>query len=157
MRTPRKYLRMAMIASLTATTTAIAGCGHAGPPAQFMRTTNESGIWKQIEIRDELQNEKAKEWSTVVDALSTKYDLEVLDKESGYLRTSWKFTAVGTKEEREHYRSRLIAKFNGAYSVLQLKSEAQWLNEGVWETGYDTQMLDDVYGDLQARLGRTRQ
>jgi hypothetical protein len=147
------------------------GCGGSKRPTSFVMTPNESGIWKSIEVREGAT--RAVLWSTVVDALSSKFDIEVLDKESGYVRTGWNSTIVtsggggggsisrlgarsAAKASENRYRSRIMTKFNADFSVLQIKSEANWLDEGNWVVGYDTLILDDIYGDLQGRIGRVR-
>jgi hypothetical protein len=135
---------------------AVAAC-RTGAPPQFVRSANEAGTWRSIDVDKDLQQDKARTWSILVDALSTKYDLEVLDKESGYLRTSWKFVSIDGRARSETYRSRVVAKYNQGWSVLQVKSEAQWFNDGQWWDGFDSALLKDTYGDLQGRLGRTRQ
>lgn len=136
------------LAALTLT-----GCA-ASRPKTFVTTANESGIWKAIEVREGAQ--RGVLWSTVVDALSSKFDLEVLDKESGYVRTGWNNTIASSGKNSQRYRARIITKFNSDFTVLQVKSEANWLDDGVWVNGYDTRVLEDVYGDLQGRIGRVR-
>lgn len=160
--------RTAPILLLVAMTMLQAGCASSRP-ASFVTTPNESGIWKSIDVRDGAA--RAVLWSTVVDALSSKFDLEVLDKESGYVRTGWNSTIVRSEGgggglrirgarpaggTQNSYRARIITKFNADFSILQIKSEAQWLDDGVWVTGYDTLILEDIYGDLQGRIGRVR-
>ena len=42
--------------------------------------------WAAIQMRQNITKEKA--WSTLVSVISDEYDIETLDKESGYLRTA---------------------------------------------------------------------
>jgi hypothetical protein len=78
----------------------------------------------------------------------------MLERESGYVRTSYKFTTISNGKQRDNYRSRIVAKFNPDWSVLQVKSESGWLEDRNWIDGYDTQILNDIYMDLQGRIGR---
>jgi hypothetical protein len=126
------------------------GCAKAGPPASFTR--NEAGVWRSIEVRDGVARPQL--WSTIVDAISSKFDIEVVDRESGYVRTSYKLTTITSSKIRGNYRSRIVAKFNTDWSVLQVKSESGWLEDGSWVEGYDSQVLNDIYTDLQGRIGR---
>jgi len=162
--------RTAAILFLLAVALVQGGCASSGRPTSFVSTPGESGIWKSIEVREGAT--RAVLWSTVVDALSSKFDLEVLDKESGYVRTGWNSTIVrtggggggiarlgggrGGQASENRYRARIITKFNPDFTVLQVKSEANWLDDGTWVVGYDTLVLEDVYGDLQGRIGRVR-
>ena len=116
---------------------------------------DESGIWKTIEVREGMTKDVI--WRVIVDSLSQKFDLEVLDKDSGYLRTSWKYTYIVGKYVSERYRARIIVKTVGSeWKTVQVKSEANWLERHGWVMGYDSRLLEDVYGDLQGRIGRVR-
>jgi hypothetical protein len=149
------------------------GCATtSGVPSTFVRTYSEPGNWRSIETREGMS--KDAKWRVAVDALSTKFDIEVIDKESGYIRTSWKntLTSRGTVDER--YRSRIVLKFNGDnWDVANVLCEANWsetyeedrgfldLLTGTeakqkqrWVVGYDTAILDEVYGDLIGRFSR---
>jgi hypothetical protein len=137
---------------LTILVASVFGCGGLKPPDTFRRTLDEPGIWKSINVRESLT--KGVVWKTTVDAISQKYDLEVIDKESGYIRTAWKYI-VTSGRENQRYRTRVIIKFLSD-EVLQIKTEANWLEDEGWVIGFDTQTLEDVYGDMQGRIGRVR-
>ena len=131
----------------------LAGC--AMPPKSFLKTYDEPGVWKTVDIRQDL--DKGKAWRDLVDTLSQKYDLEVLEKESGYLRTSWKYTYVRGGEISSRYRSRIVVKLLGdPWDKVQVKCESNWLEDQGWIMGYDIRLLEDVYGDIQGKLGRVR-
>jgi len=133
----------------------IAGCARRpGWPDTFQRTLDEAGVWKTIEVREDLSKDDL--WRSVVDSIAQKFDLEVVEKDSGYLRTSWKYTAV-----RGHitpmYRSRIVLKIpGGSREIVQVKCESNWTQGYGWIVGYDTRVLEDVYGDIQGRVGRVR-
>jgi len=130
------------------------------PPATFVKTFDEPGMWKSIETKDGV--EKAVLWRTIVDALTQQFDLEILDKDSGYIRTSWKYTYIQQGLVSQNYRSRIVLKFVGDdWKVVQVKCESNWLESSSfrgsgWVLGYDSKLLEDVYGDLQGRVGRIR-
>jgi hypothetical protein len=128
----------------------------AGPPKTFIQTFDDPGVWKSVEIREGLNN--AQIWEMLVDTLSQKYDLEVLQKDSGYLRTSWKYTFFEGSRVVEHYRSRIVVKLNGVpvWNKAQIKCESNWMEKQGWIMGYDTRLLEDIYGDIQGKLGRVR-
>ncbi len=129
-------------------------CSSVKPPRDFVESHDESNIWKNIEIRDGLDKDEL--WRIVVDATSQQFDLEVLDKEAGYMRSSWKFSSIGAGERRDSYANRISIKFVGTdWKTLQLKCEAEWNHpkEG-WIMGYDTRFLKDVFSQLQGRVGR---
>lgn len=114
----------------------LAGCALLlTPPPSFVRTFDEPGTWKGIEVREGLLGMKDELWRIMVDSLAQKFDLEVLDKESCYVRTSWKYTLItggwwpwSGERISERYRSRIVVKCAGAdWRTVQVKSEASWL------------------------------
>lgn len=146
-------MRKEVIMLAVACSVLFSGC--ATPPRTFLRTYDEPEIWKTVDINDSFEKDKI--WRLLVDTLSQKYDLEVLEKDSGYLRTSWKYTYVRRGEISSRYRSRIVAKFLGEqWEKVQLKCESNWLENEGWIMGYDTRLLEDIYGDIQGKLGRVR-
>ena len=132
----------------------LSGCATA--PRTFMRTHDEPGIWKTVEIREGLNNDKI--WEILVDTLSQKYDLEVLEKDAGYIRSSWKYSYFAGGQVVDRYRSRIVVKVKGTpdWDTVQVKCESNWLGNKGWILGYDTRLLEDIYGDIQGKLGRVR-
>ncbi len=114
--------------------------------------------WKVIELRNDLKEDYPKAWQTTVDSIARNWDIEIMDKDSGYLRTAWTYGISGGQHHR--YRGRLTVKYpDGQHSEkLELKTDAQWAENvyyGFWIEGYDTSFNRDVYGTLSGRLGRT--
>ncbi len=132
-----------MIAALT-------GCA----PRSFVRSTPG---WKVIELRDGLNNNYDDAWQRTVDTIARNWDIEILDKDSGYLRTAWLHGIVGASYER--YRGRLTIKYPKVKSPdkLEVKTDAQWLAARPlgWVSGFDSTFQRDVYSALSGRLGRT--
>ncbi len=128
-------------------------CATTKPPT-FVESNDEAGAWKSIYLHNQygIFVDKNKEvWRRVVDVLSEKYDLEVLDKTSGYIRTSWKYL---TPDDDKKYRSRVIVKMLGnVWHTTKLKTEAQLFEDGTWIVGYDTAILEEIYKDFQGRIG----
>ncbi len=49
--------------------------------------------WASVELREDVEYERA--WDAVVDTLIRRFDVEVLSKEDGYVRTNWLYTWTG--------------------------------------------------------------
>ena len=131
------------------------GCFRLKPPTTFVKTFDEPGTWKTIIVRPGLSGSKV--WELMIDTLARKFDLEVIEKDSGYLRTSWKYTYVRRGTVVDRYRARIVVKTKGEnWEKLQIKCEANWLGDGGWILGYDLRLLEDTYGDLQGKLGTVR-
>lgn len=129
--------------------------GCKSPPTSFQRTIDQPGVWKSIEVRDGLSADQV--WNFTIDTVGLKYDLEVIQKESGYLRGSWKYTLLDGDALSERYRSRVIVKVMPPdVRIVQVKCEANWLDGNGWIQGIDTEVQNEIYGDLQGRIGRVR-
>ena len=57
-------------------------------PTTFVRTMEPN--WNTVEIRKGLSGDAA--WDAVVDLAARRFDIEVLSKEDGYLRTGWSYS-----------------------------------------------------------------
>jgi hypothetical protein len=139
---------------IVSVTVALAVCCSCAP-SSFVRG---SPGWKVIEVREGLNNDCNKAWQTTVDTVARNWDIEMMDKESGYLRTAWTYGISGGVYNQ--YRGRLTVKFPGGQQCnnLEVRTEAQWLADyytGNWISGFDTTFNRDVYGALSGRLGRT--
>lgn len=131
------------------------GCA-AGPPKTFVETQEDTGAWKSIYLHNNygfFANKNQEVWQRVVDILSEQYDLEVLDRASGYIRTTWK---ADSKQGKDQYRHRVIIKMQGSvWHTAKLKAESQWWDEQkqIWRIGYDMTVVEEIYKDFQGRLG----
>jgi hypothetical protein len=149
-----RNMRRATILSAITALVFVLGCS--GPPKTFMKTFDEPGTWKTVDIRAGINNDQI--WRLLVDTLSQRYDLEVLEKDSAYIRTSWKYTHIKSGKVSDRYRSRIVVKLSGSpWNQVRVKCESNWLEKDAgWILGYDTRLLEDVYGDIQGKIGWTR-
>jgi hypothetical protein len=125
-------------------------------PSTFIK--GRSGGWKTIELNDSLTGNYEEAWQKTVDTIARDYDIEMLDKDSGYLRTTWTYGISGGTFNR--YRGRLTIKYPKIENPdkMEVKTDAQWLvdpSTGVWQQGFDSLLDRDVFTALSGRLGRT--
>lgn len=118
-------------------------------PSTFTRTMEPT--WAGVEVRPELGYENA--WNSVVDLLARRFDLEVLSKDNGYIRTNWLYTWTGVMSE--DYRVRVTIKFSPDHSKLEVKSEAQFREVGGWVLGTDEALLQTLKTDIMGSVGRS--
>ncbi len=118
-------------------------------PNTFVRTLEPT--WASVELRDDVAYQEA--WEVLVDTLVRRFDLEVLSKENGYLRTNWLYTWTGSMNNK--YRVRVTAKFAPNKQKVELKSEAEFGGRGYWTQGYDTRLLSTIKSDIMGTIGRT--
>lgn len=129
----------------------LVGCA----PKTFLRTAPG---WKVIELHDGVKSSYDDAWQKTVDTVAKSWDIEMMDKDSGYLRTAWLHGISGGNYAR--YRGRLTVKFPEVKnpSTVEVRTQAQWLENrqyAVWVNGFDTSFQRDVYSALAGRLGRT--
>ena len=146
------YMNRKAVTVLSTASVSMFGIGCA--PRSFVRTAPG---WKVIEPRDGLKSNYDDAWQRTVDTVARNWDIEILDKDSGYLRTAWLHGIVGASYER--YRGRITVKYPGVKTPnkVEVKTEAQWLERRPlgWVTGFDSSFQRDVFTPLSGRLGRT--
>jgi len=124
----------------------IAGC--ASVPRTFVQTLEPT--WASVKVRPEVKYDTA--WASLVDVLVKRFDVEVMSKEDGYVRTGWLYSWTG--KVSENYRVRVTAKFSPDRTKVELKSEAEYGGAGNWVIGYDTRLLETLKEDVVVRMGR---
>ena len=125
--------------------------GCSSSPESFIRAFEPS--WTSIEIRENLSLESA--WQEVVDVLAKKFELEMISKEGTYIRTSWIYTWWIVGQRTENYRVRAIVKFSANGRNVDIKTEANYLEDDQWIVGYDDRLLETVKTDIMGVVGRT--
>jgi len=116
-------------------------------PKSFIR--NNKPKWFTIELRDNLKNEDA--WKKVRDIIIRQFDVEIMSKDDGYLRSSWAFNWDGNNTG--DYRVRVTTKFNKQERKVEFKTEAQLNRSGSWILGFDTELVKVLKSDLMGSIG----
>jgi len=104
-------------------------------------------------IRDGLSYDKA--FGEVLDVIGKRFELDMISKDSGYLRTNWIYTWNTKGRYNEKYRTRVIIKFSADRTKVDIKSEAEFGGEPRWIKGFDTALLSQIKQDIQGVVGRT--
>mgnify|MGYP001568662849 FL=1 len=110
--------------------------------------------WNSITIRKGLAKDIA--WQKVADLLAKSYDLEVMNKDTGYIRTAYKisqaiYTSSGQIESS--YRRRVIAKIQSDTDIIEIKTEAGWWDKNCWLEGFDSVDMATLKTDISAVIG----
>ena len=126
-------------------------------PRTFVRSAPG---WKTIEFRSGLVNNYDEAWQKTVDSIARNWDIEILDKDSGYLRTAWLYGISSGHHLR--YRGRITVKYSEIKTPdkVEVKTTAEWWESGnayapYWVKGFDSSFSRDVFTELAGRLGRT--
>ena len=115
-------------------------------------------VWKIVQIREGLEYEEA--WQKIVDLISRKFDIEVLDEGAGYVRTAWKYGYGISREDlrRTNYKVRVVVKFPPEKHMrnkwFRVRTEANYAFGTTWLEGFDNRLLKEIYSDLQGQVGR---
>lgn len=107
--------------------------------------------WMRVQIHENFDYNKA--FSTALDVLSEKYEMEMINKDGGYARTAPNYYRKSNGGINEDMRVRVTLKFNHDRSQLSVKTDVQKRKKGDWIDGFDPklgkQTRDDIQGVLQ--------
>lgn len=150
MKTFRSSVFLVFVVSILFMLVVSSGCKHR-LPTTFIQTMEPS--WISIELRDDITDEKA--WNSILDTLIKRFDIEVMEKENGYIRTVWKYTWTGVTTP--DYRVRAIVKFKKDARKVDVKTDAEYDSgkKGEWVVGYDTRLVETLKTDIMGSIGRT--
>jgi hypothetical protein len=128
-------------------------------------------VWRELPMREDLQPQYEKCWQTAVSTiLENHFDIATMDKDSGYIRTTDN-TGVVVLNGNWLYKVQVSVKFvytpadaNAKPPVpasvqkvrLQVAGEIAQTNRGSLKSyfrGYDQVVLQNLFQDLQAKLG----
>jgi hypothetical protein len=141
------------------------------PDALKSRFETSDPVWRELPIRDDLRNQYEKCWQIAVNTiLENNFDVATMDKDSGYIRTTDNAGIVSLKGSWV-YKVQVSVKFQ--YSPgdpratppvlpvvekvrLQAAGEVVHSSGGklkAYFRGYDKVVLQNLFQDLQAKLG----
>ncbi len=164
LRVIRRVVPMALVLFSVATTMSAAGV----PSVVKDRFVVGDPVWKELTIRDELGQNYDKCWNSLVEIIIDKgYEIGFMEKESGYVRTNENMGVVRLKNNWV-YDVKIIAKLvlsdqgltEGKKTVKKLRVQVQGAlykkkdgNLVESHLGYDKQVLQDMFNDLQLVFG----
>jgi len=129
-------------------------------------------VWREVPVRADLQNQYEKCWQAVLDTiLDNHFDLATTDKENGYIRTTENEGVVVLGGSWD-YKVQISVKFTTvpgdpkanpptlpAVQKLRIQVAGEIANTGragnlkAYFRGYDQVLLQNLFQDLQAKLG----
>jgi hypothetical protein len=128
-------------------------------------------VWRELPVREELQNQYDKCWQTAINTiLENNFDIATMDKESGYIRTTWNEGVVvlggnwGYKVQISIKMLRLPLDPKASPSpndpiqkvrvqVTGELAEVKRTRLKAFFRGYDQVLLQNLFQDLQSKLG----
>jgi hypothetical protein len=117
-------------------------------------STCQDAGWASVPISEKVDYNVL--YDDVVSLVSRKYEIEMLSKESGYIRTKWNnryVSEAGQMQIMDAYRTRVSIKLSPQKSKIEVNSEAEKLISGNWAVGCDTRVLETMKKDLLGLSG----
>jgi uncharacterized lipoprotein len=138
---------------------------NSAPPTNSAPQTNNTGSqnlgwvsgennsigWATIPMHDKVGFAMA--WDDITSLLARRFEFEMLQKETGYIRTKWKNWKYSNYETTENYRVRVTVKISDLRKKVEVNTEAEKLINGVWHKGTDTRLLEDLKKDIGGLVG----
>ena len=121
----------------------------AGTPKTFQKL--DTSKWVSFEIREGVDFDRA--WNMAIDIIINDFDLEMAQKEDGYIRTAWLYAYGGPF--RFDYRVRVTMRFSADHKTLRVKTEANLKDHENWILGVDSRLVSTIKTDLMGTIGRT--
>ncbi len=106
--------------------------------------------WMRVQIHENFDYTKA--FSTALDLISEKYEMEMINKDGGYARSAWNYYRKANGHTDKNFRVRITIKFNHDRTQLSVKTEVQRLRHDEWIDGYDTKLSEQTRRDIQGVL-----
>jgi hypothetical protein len=131
----------------------MAFCCLGGCQSRPQTFIEQPATWNSVTIRKGLAKDAA--WQKVADLLAKNYDLEVMNKDTGYIRTAYKLTMdrYSNGQMESCYRKRVTAKIQSDADIIEIKTEAGWWDATCWVEGYDSGDLSTLKTDIAAVIG----
>lgn len=134
------------------------------------RFVTGDAVWRELPVRDDLQNQYDKVWQTTLNTvLENNFDIATMDKESGYVRTTWN-EGVVVLGGNWNYKVQISIKMvrmpvdaanpaaSGSVQKIRVQVAGEIANtfRGQLKSffrGYDEVLLQNLFQDLQSKLG----
>lgn len=126
----------------------LAGCGL-GAPDSFMQMNRQ--YWESMDIKSTVKYEDA--WQRVIYIITKKFELEMISKEDGYVRSSYGQSYFSEDLQNERYQIRIVAKFTPDRKKLEFKIESRMWDGKIWHNGSDVRVAANMRKDFLNSLG----
>jgi uncharacterized lipoprotein len=92
-------------------------------------------------------------WEDATSLIAKRFEIEMVTRESGYIRTKWDYRFATDGQTVTNYRTRVTLKISEKRRNIEVKSEAEKLDDKYWIQGCDTRVLETMKQDLQGISG----
>lgn len=127
---------------------ALFGCGT-GAPESFMRMTKQ--YWEIVTIKPSINYNDA--WERVIYIITKKFELEMISKEDGYVRSAFGASYFTEDMQNDKYQVRIVVKFTPDHKKLEFKIESRIWDGKIWQNGSDVRVAANMRKDFLNSLG----
>lgn len=126
----------------------VSGCGS-GAPDSFMRMTRQ--YWEVVDVKPSIKYNDA--WERVIYIITKKFELEMISKEDGYVRSAYGPSYFTEDMQRDKYQVRIVAKFSPDKKKFEFKIEARIWDGKIFVNGSDVRVAANMRRDFLNSLG----
>jgi hypothetical protein len=119
------------------------GCGTSAPDS-FMRMTKQ--FWEVVEIKSSVKYDDA--WQRVIYIVTKKFELEMISKEDGYVRSAYGPSYFSEDITNDKYQVRIVAKFTPDRRKVEYKIESRIWDGKIWLNGSDVRVAANMKKDF---------
>lgn len=121
----------------------LSGCGT-GAPDSFMRMTKQ--YWEVVDVKPSIKYDDA--WQRVIYIVTKKFELEMISKEDGYVRSAYGPSYFTEDLVNDKYQVRIVAKFTPDRKKVEYKIESRIWTGKIWENGSDIRVAANMRKDF---------
>ncbi|MFA6456364.1 MAG: hypothetical protein WCW40_06030 [Bacteroidota bacterium] len=126
----------------------LGGCGL-GAPDSFMQMNKQ--YWESMDVKQSVPYEDA--WQRVIYIITKKFELEMVSKEDGYVRSAYGQSYFTEDMQNERYQIRIVAKFTPDKKRFEFKIESRIWDGKIWRNGSDVRVATNMRKDFQNSIG----
>lgn len=125
-----------------------AGCGL-GAPDSFMQMNRQ--YWESMDLKPTVKYDDA--WQRVIYIITKKFELEMISKEDGYVRSAYSQSYFSEDLQNERYQIRIVAKFTPDRKKFEFKIESRVWDGKIWHNGSDVRVAANMRKDFLNSIG----
>jgi len=126
----------------------LSGCGS-GAPDSFMRMTKQ--YWESVDIKPGTKYDDA--WERVIYIITKKFELEMISKEDGYVRSMYGASYFTEDMQNDKYQVRIVVKFTPDKKKVEFKIESRIWDGKLWQNGADIRVAANMRKDFVNSVG----
>ncbi|MFZ4622136.1 MAG: hypothetical protein ACOYNS_16370 [Bacteroidota bacterium] len=126
----------------------LSGCSL-GAPDSFMQMNRQ--YWESMDIKPSYKYDDA--WQRVIYIITKKFELEMISKEDGYVRSAYGQSYFTEDILNERYQIRIVAKFTPDRKKLEFKIESRMWDGKIFHNGSDIRVAANMRKDFLNSIG----